>query len=64
MTWIFASSHAVDVLLAFVVLEGVWLIARGRPISSMLLMLLPAVLTLMALREALTGLHWYWIAVP
>lgn len=64
MNWLFASGHAVDVVLAFMVLEGIWLVARERPALTVLLMLMPGALMLLALRAALAGLPWYWIAVP
>jgi hypothetical protein len=64
MNWLFASGHAVDVVLVFMVLEAVWLIARNRPALTIFLMLMPGVLMLIALRAALAGLPWYWIALP
>lgn len=64
MSWLFASGHAVDVVLAFMLLEGIWLVARGRALLTVFLMLMPGALMLVALRAALTGLPWYWIAVP
>jgi hypothetical protein len=64
MSWLFASGHAVDVVLAFMVLEGIWLVRRQRAPLAVFLMLMPGALMLVALRAALTGLPWYWIAVP
>ncbi len=64
MTWLFASGHAVDIVLAVIGVELIWLIAkRGAPIDAML-RLGPGVLMLLALRAALTGLDWWWIALP
>ena len=64
MSWLFASGHAVDVVLAFMVVEAIWLIARHRAALTVFLMLTPGALMLLALRAALTGLPWYWIALP
>lgn len=60
----FASGHAVDVVLAVLAIEAIWLVARGRPALAVLTMLLPAALILLGLRAALVGMEWIWIAVP
>jgi len=60
----FSSGLAVDVVLAVIALETVWLLRRGWRISDIALLLLPAVLMLIALRAALVGAAWPWIAVP
>ena len=60
----FASGHAVDIVLLFMVLEAVWLIVRGRAALAVIFMLLPGVFMMLALRAALTGADWYWIALP
>ncbi|WP_233548337.1 hypothetical protein [Aurantiacibacter zhengii] len=60
----FASGHAVDVVLAVVALEFLWLAFRhGRAVDAAL-MLLPAAFILLGLRAALTGAPWYWVAIP
>ncbi|HEX8382912.1 MAG TPA: hypothetical protein VF592_05990 [Sphingomonas sp.] len=65
MTWLFASGHAVDIVLAVLVAELGWLVARrGWPIPYALLRLGPGALMLAALRAALVDLDWYWIALP
>ena len=64
MDWLFASGHAADVVLAVVAIELVWLIGRGWRPADALLRLGPGALMLIALRGALTGLDWYWIALP
>ncbi len=64
MTWLFASGHAVDVVLMVLAIELIWLVARGRPLAGCALRLGPAVLMLIALRGALTGYDWRWIALP
>ena len=64
MSWLFASGHAVDVVLAFMVAEAIWLIARCRAALTVFLMLMPGAFMLLALRAALTGLPWYWVALP
>jgi hypothetical protein len=65
MAWLFASGHAVDIVLAVIALEWVWLVSRGgwRP-GSALLRLLPGALMLVALRAALIGLAWPWVSLP
>lgn len=64
MTWFFASGHAVDVVLGFMVLEAIWLAVRGRAALTIFLMLAPGACMLLALRAALTGAEWYWVALP
>ena len=64
MTWLFASGHAADLILAVLAIEAVWLVARGRAAIPVVLMLLPAAFIVIALRGALTGADWPWIALP
>lgn len=65
MAWLFASGHAVDIVLAVMAAEFVWLTARcGWRIGDALLRLAPGALMLLALRAALTGADWRWIALP
>ena len=64
MSWFFASGHAVDVVLGFMLLEAMWLTARGRAALTIFLMLAPGALMLLALRAALIGADWYWVALP
>ncbi len=64
MSWLFASGHAVDVVLGFMLIEGIWLIMRRWRVLEVLLMLTPGALMLLGLRAALVGLPWYWIALP
>lgn len=65
MNWFFASGHAVDVVLLVIAIEFALLamIAKWRPLDA-LLRLVPGALMLVALRSALTGLDWRWIALP
>lgn len=58
--WLFGRGHAVDVMLAVLLVEGVWLVLSGR--RAVLTALLPAVPILLALRVALTGGDWPWVA--
>jgi len=60
----FASGHAVDVVLAVLVAEAIWLRARGMAFADIIPMLLPAVLMMIALRAALTGMAWPFISAP
>jgi hypothetical protein len=64
MSWLFASGHAVDLVLLFMLVEGAWLVVRRWPVLTVLLMLAPGALMLLALRAALVELPWYWIALP
>lgn len=65
MARLFASGHAVDIVLAVIVVELAWLITWGGWRSAdALLRLGPGALMLVALRAALIGQHWYWIALP
>ena len=64
MGWLFASGHAVDIVLAVIAVELVWLVRSGWRPSSAVLRLAPGALMLAALRSALTGADWYWIALP
>ena len=64
MDWWFASGHAADLVLAVVAIELVWLIRRGWQPVDALLRLGPGALMLVALRAALTGSPWWWIALP
>ena len=64
MSWLFGSGHAVDVVLVVIAAEFIWLVARGSKVTASALLLLPAVFILLALRGALTGSSWFWIALP
>jgi hypothetical protein len=60
----FASGRAVDVVLAVLVAEAIWLKIRGSLWADILPALLPAVLMMIALRTALTGMAWPFISIP
>ena len=60
---LFASGHAVEIVLIVLALETGWLIGRGRRAVDVVLMLAPAALILLALRTALTGGEWPAIAL-
>ncbi len=65
MVRLFASGHAVDIVLAVIAAELGWLTLRkGWRVADALLRLGPGALMLAALRAALTGLDWRWIALP
>ncbi len=64
MEGFFADGHAVDLVLAVLAVEAVWLMARGHSARAVLAMLLPAALILLGLRAALTGMAWPWVAIP
>lgn len=65
MRWLFASGHAADLVLAVIALEWAWLATWGGwRARDAALRLGPGALMLMALRAALIGLDWPWIALP
>ncbi|WP_299322463.1 hypothetical protein [Parasphingopyxis sp.] len=64
MNALFASGHAADIILAILVIEALWLAARGHAARDIAGTLLPAVLIVLGLRAALTGADWPWIALP
>lgn len=64
MEQLFASGHAVDIVLGVMMIEAIWLLRRRLPLLDMLAMMLPGALILLALRAALTGAPWPWIAAP
>ena len=65
MVWLFASGHAVDIVLTVIFVELVWLIVVAKwPVTRAVLCLLPGALMLLGLRAALVGLDWRWIALP
>lgn len=64
MTALFASGHAVDLVLGVLLIEALWLVVRGAAPLAVLLRLAPGALMLVALRAALVGLDWRWIALP
>lgn len=65
MTWLFASGHAVDVVLVVLLGEAFALIGRRHASAATIaLALLPGALILLAVRAALTGGTWPWVALP
>lgn len=61
---LFASGHAADLVLAVLALEALLLLRAGRALADVLLLLLPGALMMLALRAALVGAPWPWIALP
>jgi hypothetical protein len=60
----FSSGRAVDVVLLVLVVEAIWLKARGGQWADILPALLPAVLMMLGLRAALTGMAWPYVSLP
>lgn len=60
----FASGGAVDVVLAVLMAEAVWLKWRGNRWADILPALFPAVLMMIALRAALTDMAWPFVSIP
>ncbi|OYW23602.1 MULTISPECIES: hypothetical protein [unclassified Sphingomonas] len=65
LAWLFASGVAADVVLIVIALEAVWLRLRRRwLVIAIMCRLMPGLLMMLALRAALTGQGWVWIALP
>jgi hypothetical protein len=64
MEQFFASGRAVDVVLAVLFVEALWLKWRGQRWADIAPALLPAVLMMLGLRAALTGMAWPFISLP
>ena len=60
----FSSGHAVDFVLFVLLVEAIWLWAKGSTWADILPALMPAVLMMLALRAALTGMAWPFISLP
>ena len=65
MAELVASGRVVDIVLAVTLLEAMALTLWGRRIAPAMLaiMLAPGVALMLALRAALTGAGWQWIAL-
>ena len=59
----FASGHAADLVLVVLALEAVWLKTRGWSLTKIIGLVGPAVFIVLALRSALVGASWEWVAV-
>lgn len=60
----FASGHAVDVVLAVIVLEAVWLVGTRRmSLWAAVLVLGPGAFILLGVRAALVGADWWWVSL-
>lgn len=65
MADLFASGRAIDLVLAVLLLEALWLWRRKRaPVGDILRALLPGAFLLLAVRAALTGAPWPLVALP
>lgn len=64
MEQFFTSGRAVDVVLLVLAIEAIWLKTRGQHWADIAPALLPAVLMMLGLRAALTGMAWPFIALP
>jgi hypothetical protein len=60
---LFSSGHIVDLILVFMVCEFVVLRLRRHASARLVVALLPGVCLLLALRAALTGAGWLWVAI-
>lgn len=64
MKQLFASGHAVDIVLAVLAIEAIWLYRRNWALRDIITTLGPAVLILLGTRAALTGASWIWVSLP
>jgi hypothetical protein len=64
MAEFFASGRAVDVVLLVLAVEAIWLRWRANGWADIWPALLPAVLMMIALRAALTGMAWPFVSIP
>lgn len=63
LDFLFAGGHAADLVLAFLLAEAAWLrLARGWDWRALAGVLGPAGMIVLALRGALVGADWWWIA--
>lgn len=62
MIALFASGHAVDIVLVIMVIEMAVLATARQSPMAILLAFAPGMLILLALRAALVGAEWPWIA--
>jgi len=66
---LFASGRVVDLMIGFVVLEAILLVvyrrrtSRGPSAVDFLACILPGLMLMLALRAALVGAEWPWIAM-
>ena len=60
----FASGRAADFVLFVLAIEAIWLRYRGNILIDIIPALLPAVLMIIALRAALTGMAWPFVSIP
>jgi hypothetical protein len=60
----FSSGRAVDVVLLVLAIETIWLKWRGQHWTDIAPALLPAMLMMLGLRAALTGMAWPFISLP
>ncbi|MFU7528453.1 hypothetical protein [Qipengyuania sp. ASV99] len=58
----FAQGYGADVVLAVLALEAAWLRSRGWSLTAIAGLIGPAVFIVLALRAALVGADWWWIA--
>lgn len=59
----FSSGHAADLVLAVLAAEAGWLRLRGWSWTRIAGLIGPAVFIVLALRAALVGAGWEWVAV-
>ena len=64
MRTFFATGYAIDAVLAFLVLESVVLVFIGyASLATAVIAALPGACLLLAIRAALTGADWQWVAL-
>ena len=63
MQTFFTTGHAVDLVLAFMAVQAVVLVIMKRRALTVVLTILPGAVMMLALRAALTGADWQWVAI-
>lgn len=58
----FTSGHAADLVLAVLLVEAIWLKTRRWSFARIIGLVGPAVFIVLALRAALVGAGWEWVA--
>ena len=59
----FTTGHAVDLVLAFMAVEAVVFVMMRRRALTVVLRILPGAVMMLALRAAMTGASWQWVAI-
>ena len=59
----FTSGRAVDLVLVVMAVEALVLVSTKRRVLTVVLTILPGAAMMLALRAAMTGAGWQWVAI-